>query len=327
MIHSDFDAWVLTPNQRTQASAQLRSIAQGIVSTYIELELTTPRPRRDLIVAIPRQHAPYLRAAAQRAKSLEHGTAQSHAWSSIETFACAWAEKLGPMASAPLVWLEFDDVRESQRSAPSLHFCVVDDYRRWNGDRPLDAPFDQLARMHTGLDLLLGEDRFRTNALDAFMRGLPEDARVIHASAMLGRDARPVKLYVSLPETALKPWLTRMGFGTAVQTLVRDYCPGKRTGGFLFLDVDLEAFTRGSFGVVFSQFQLRRAEESARNRAPLIRRLVDDALCSEDLAQKLMRWPVGTLGQPSRILDLKLVFHPQRGLSAKAYLGIAGPPG
>jgi hypothetical protein len=311
-------------------------------SYYLECRLEEGEARVDFLASIVDMARPdtapsdLARAAAELAPLGEGDPA----WARVVRFARAWAAPASPLrARIPLLWLEFDDVNGASGAAlsPCLHACIDHAYMRLGGKaagiddgegargQMLDAVFEALLErsLPPAIASALGR---------CAERALPQ-GRILHASAMLSRSPAAIKLYGCLPAEGLWSYLQAIGWpGRAdeLRRLLDEFSSPSTSDDTIYFDLAIEERLTPYLGVVFSQPQLRAAQNRDPRREALLGLLARAGLCASHKRDALVQWPGSVRVQypgssePMRMqrwLDIKLCYHPEMPARAKAYLG------
>jgi hypothetical protein len=298
-------------------------IGSLIQTQYYECRLHAGRDQLDYLAAFSRSAATALHRKLVEAKA---GTTDNAGWSPVLSLLSRWGDRRSLVSErVPTVWFEFDDIRSAAAApVPSVSVCLIPGYRY---DRPLpETTADD--SLETLLDALEGLETPRTAALSACFAALPRQGRFIHLSVMLGRPARAVKLYGTLPRAQLAGYLRRIAWAgdhDAVAAALAAHYPEDLLGQEIFIDLDLENFRdpgRASLGLALAQQHLLAGGEADPARPQTLARWVAAGLCAPEKARDLQQYMATTVVPGGRrFLDLKLVWQASAGLSAKAYLG------
>ena len=238
-------------------------------------------------------------------------------------------------AQSPTFWLEFDDcAATSARAAlPSVSVCLVPAYR---GNRPLNGG-DSARGLATALDALghLGvQESGSPEELRGCFEGLPDGARWIHLSVMLGRTPSALKLYGAFPRKELLPYLDRIGWAgdaRAIERIMGDVYGASLLGEQVFVDLNLDTFRdvgRCTLGLAVTPQHLVQGPAPESDRRRILDRWIAAGLCTEEQAADVKSWVNRAGGDTVEggmlrpFLDLKLVWQAGRSLQAKAYLGV-----
>jgi hypothetical protein len=153
-------------------------------------------------------------------------------------------------------------------------------------------------------------DRLRV-ALDTAIHDLPDDGRVVHAGAMLGRSARAARLSIALPRHMAEAYFTRRGLprlGGIIESIVATLADEDEA---LHLEVDVGESTFGPrIGVVV-------ARHDPEGWARVFERVETSGLCTAEETRALLDWP--------QISHLKFTPSSSGQLEAKAYLLLPTP--
>jgi hypothetical protein len=249
----------------------------------------------------------------------------------ILRFVEAWASQSSPLHQAvPVAWLEFDNMDRDPDPVANVGVCLAPAY--------LD-PFAPLPRQPASEMLVIVLETLRVirrqaasaDELACFQRclgRLPDGARWIHLSVMAARSPLELKLYGAFPTAAVLSYLAQVGWAgdrAAVAELLAIYAPDARTAGMVYLDLPVTGMLApetAGLGIVFSQQQLRTAQDQDPGRRALLDQMVIRGLCSRS-AGSLARAPAGRRGRrPAR----PLAGH-QAGPAARAAAAGQGLPG
>jgi len=190
----------------------------------------------------------------------------------------------------------------------------------------------------TAIDVLghLGIDRGgQLEELRGCFERLPDGARWIHLSVMLGRTPTALKLYGSFQRGAVLPYLREIGWagdGEAIEAILGDVYGAPLLGDQVFLDLNLDTYRdarRCTLGLAVAPQHLFDGPAREPDRRRVLERWIEKGLCTRAQASDLRCWINGTddgltaarwMLRP--FLDLKLVWQAGRALLAKAYLGV-----
>jgi hypothetical protein len=234
------------------------------------------------------------------------------AWRRLSAFRDAWDDPTSRLHSwIPFVFLEFDAVGPPGIPQPSV-FVTLD----WPLVDPSDADAERDVRrlsatvVHDALLLLLGSRALsrRVANLDRCMDALPDEGRVVHAGAMLGRRGSGVRLSLAMRREAHPRYLQHVGLTPlvdAVESIVTTFAPDEHR---VHVEIDVAETIGPRLGVVLA---CDRADGWAR----LLARIEDNALCTAAESAELLRWP--------EISHLKITPGDTGRHEAKAYVTLA----
>lgn len=318
-----------------------RLLTQDLVrvgsSFYLECRLGADRPvRLDVLAACGRTTRGALhRGLREVDEDLDGLRRLSRAWRDDDP--------ASPLGAVSALWLEYDQVRSSGSSSrPSVSACLLPSYVDPLAPLPEHDGARCLPLCVTIIETLTGRPVAAEvhEHLDRCLASLPPGGQFIHLSVMLGREAAPIKLYAAIPRGALLAFLQATGWQgplDAVDSLLQRYCPQRRVGDTLYVDVTLpgiDAAGGNKVGLVFTPQHLVRSLERDPGRAPLLDDCVRDGLCTPTQSHALQRWPRRFLADwewdgkvitvaVEQWLDVKLVWAPDASLELKAYLGLS----
>lgn len=313
-------------------SAYVRSLFPASRCSYFECRLANDDSQLDYLVAFPRSLATRVHRTIVERDGFADATANT--WTPVERFFALWCDGRSiPSRMASTVWLEFDDVGANTQgiAAPSLCVCLLPEYRP-NGalTRRTDPRDLQLA--HSVLETVGLHVSDWTGALTSCFQRLPVGGRWIHLSVMVGRSPWSVKLYGTVPRSAVLPYLREIGWRgsyDAVDDLLAKEYAQCLVGDELFIDLNLTDFqdaTQASLGLAVSQQQLFQAGDGDIGRQRVLDTWISAGLCSSERAAFVRNWlgvgpQMANVPNASRFLDLKLVLRTGSPVVAKAYLG------
>jgi hypothetical protein len=315
---------------------------QPIMSAqYYECRLGADQGQVDYLVAFSRGAAAPLR---ERLSVFGSGDGPApERWSALQRLAVAWADGRSLVSvQSPTFWLEFDDHvgAEASSAMPSVSVCLVPGYQ---ATRPLASGQNarDLATAADALDHLQLEDHGKNGALAEELQTcfdqLPDGARWIHLSVMLGRNPCAVKLYGVFPRSQLLPYLQRIGWAgdaLAIEAIMKDVYAPSLVGDQVFVDLNLDTLRdpqRCTLGLAVAQQHLAWVPCSEPDRRGILQRWLGAGLCTAKQATDVSSW-VNAASQGGYdaaaadpllmpFLDIKLVWQTGKRLLAKAYLG------
>jgi hypothetical protein len=321
------DPWALTDSFVTQLG--IRDI-RG--TQYVECRLGDAREQVDYLCALSRSGAGSFHEAL-KTYATAHALAQDSVWTTLFRLLRQWDDGDSPIhATAPGIWLEFDDVvRHGQRpTTPSICVGLVAGYRF---DQPFNPPdFDRDFHAASSALRALGVDPSEPvrSVLSACFADLPRSGRWVHLSVMLGRRPSAIKLYGVMNREALAPYLRKIGWAgdyAAIARLMAEAYGPDLVGDEVFLDLNLENFrdeASCSLGLAVSQQHVVRGPDRDPRRTRILERWASLGLAERGRSQRILeglRGRADVFRPDGRILDLKLVWQAGRGATAKAYLG------
>jgi hypothetical protein len=299
---------------------------------YVECRLAGARRQVDYLCALHRRAAgPFREALTTYATA--HAVAQDSVWETLFRLLRQWGEGNSPInATAPGIWLEFDEVARASPhpTTPSICVGLVAGY---SFDQPFNpAAFDR--------DLYAASSALRAVSVDpsepvqsdlsACFADLPSSGRWVHLSIMLGRRPSAIKLYGVMNRGALLPYLHKIGWAgddAAIATLVAEAYGPDLVGDEVFLDLNLHNFrdeASCSIGLAVSQQHVVRGPDRDPLRTRILERWVSLGLADQGRAQRILeglRGRADVFRTDGRFLDLKLVWQAGQGAIGKAYLG------
>jgi hypothetical protein len=327
---------LITAEQWHSARLLTQDLVRVGSSFYLECRLgPVPPERLDVIAGFGRAK----RGALHRWLRVAHGDLDG-----LRRLSTAWRDApASPLGTISALWLEYDEVRSSGPAPrPSVCATLVPSYTDPLAPLPEDDGARYLPLMATIIEMLTGrpiaaEDHAN---LDRCIASLPPGGRFIHLSVMLGREAAPIKLYGVMPRDALLAFLHGVGWrgplGT-IESLLQRYCPRRRVGDTIYVDLTLpgiDAVGGNKVGLSFTPQHLVHSMEREPGRGPLLEDCARDGLCTPAQSHALQRWPRRFLadwewdGEAIAVaveqwLDVKLVWGPDGPLELKAYLGLS----
>lgn len=316
-LHAYADRALRWPGGFTDHAQTLLAPLRALVySCYVERRLGAHASEQtDLLMSFVPSVAPQLRELARSRAGAP--------WRAIERICDAW--QTGRCVG--MLWLEFDHVERDASASPSVHTCLIRDYRT---DMSLPAIGDQTAQLTDELVTHLGEAASAPmcSTLVRIASQAPAGTHFIHLSSMLGRERPTLKLYARVPQAELLEWLGRcawLGDREQGEAMLATLLPPSCTEGELFVDLTVEAEALVSVGLALPQQYVRDGRD---DRGSVLDRLVDARLCTPTQRRQLATWTGQALEDgprpilERRWLDLKLVWCPQGELAAKAYVGL-----
>lgn len=327
--------------------AHAHRLPDAFASHYLECRLEGNDARVDWLASIAAgAHAGVKRDAHARQVAALAGLGKhGPAWARVGRFLRAWNQPAARLRERiPLLWLEFDDLRQgpAQVPDPCFHACVDSAYmgagrQGQAGGQLAGKPQDPCLQSTwaAALDILLDGQVPVANAraLATCFERLPAAGRIIHVSAMLARTPAAIKVYGCVPVPSLEGYLRDIGWAGRISVLnglLDRFCTPATIDGMVYFDLAIDTCPTSYVGIVFSQLQLRSEHNRDPRREALLARLVEARLCAPHKRDALLQWPgsdrVHHAGssRPTRIrrwLDIKVAWHPDGRARAKAYLG------
>nr|HMN30399.1 hypothetical protein [Caldilineaceae bacterium] len=259
-------------------------------------------------------------------------------WRPIRCFLRQWAEPATLLhQQSPMVWLEFDRVNQAWPVVPlpGVCFCLDSDYVE---KQPHEAQRNPLSRERyralftAALAILYGQPISATvqRHLLACYDHLPASGRLIHLSAMLGRQPPALKVYAAVARDDLLTYLSQIGWPGSDAELGAMLAEFYADLSLVFVDLTIEECIAPRIGLAYSQVHLKNRGRADARWTSLLDRCVATGCCTAEKRAALLTWP-GSTRQPwpgrtwpvrlSRWLDLKLVYQPGQPLQVKGYLG------
>lgn len=253
-------------------------------------------------------------------------------WQQVDRFIDSWANPASPLHNdVPMVWLEFDILGPPPEiPIPSLHVCLAKDWTRSHADELPDFSADQcLGLANHAFELALGG---RLNAgiasnLKRTFDALPPGGRIVHFSTMMARQPITFKVYSELAASEALQYLKAIGWPGSLknmEALLDRYCNGLET---LRLEFNVGENIQLKTGIEFLESMEIPGDP---DRQVLLGKLKQDGVCIPEKVDALTSWP-GTSTvlfdnhkwhtPIKRWMDIKLVYHEEAPLEAKAYLG------
>jgi len=303
----------LVPSQFWNHALHISSRYRGLSSShYAECRLGEHRnPRVDLLFAIEQ---------LRDSHPLDHQHDLGPLWAN-------WRLPDSALSRAPMVWFELDDIRSKSPPHPSMSVCLLDGYRNWRQPQlELNPPSRDLA---AHVIRLAGGGRHLVTLAQRCM----ERFQCIHISVMAGRTPTTHKLYGVVQRHDMAEFLNAIGWRGPVAEilgLLQHHFQPQWCNDDIYIDLTLDSLTDSGgnrLGLVFPQQHVIHSDGDATRRA-LVEHLVAHRLCSPEQAAELMSWT-----QPDQVLvsnrsmsirtwfDIKIVWDPDDGVTAKAYLG------
>ena len=253
----------------------------------------------------------------------------------LEPVLRSWSSAAAPpLAAVHVLWFEWDAPFTGR--AP-LCFPSVDP-RFWAPRRP---PQSALRDLVGGLQLADAGYRLVTGdpapalllgALSTLLSALPSAGRLLSAASLHARGRAAARLFVSLPQAAVLPWLGAVAWPgdlAAVQRwLPRIVAPWEPA----FLQLEIEPDGRLGPYIALEPRQCGVALVDLRERRASLRLLVDEGLVPADRAHALLAWAgVDLRSGPAphrelRTFHTKTILQPGRDPVVKGYLGLAREP-
>jgi len=243
------------------------------------------------------------------------------AWRRVRIFARQWARP-GTLTHerVPFIFLEFD----ADGAAPLLPVPSVFVSFDWplSDGGPSSSPPAAWTVAEESLELLL-EARLTARLrerLEVCFAALPEDGRVVHAGAMLGRRSDTARLSVSVPRVELGGYLARIGWHHSTATIddcIAAYAPNSTHA---HLECDVGDVLAPRLGIVI-------AVDHPGEWVPILHRLSDDGLCARAKRDAVLAWAEISVGEPVAppspgrgLSHVKIDCEPGRAPAAKVYL-------
>jgi hypothetical protein len=270
-------------------------------------------------------------------------------WSRIHRFAREWASPQSPLHDRiGGIWLEFDVCGPPARVPLPNVFLDPSVDASLNGDgsiRPGWAAGVHQMLVGTALPLLLGHPvpRETDRKLLECLTMLPSGGFPYSVGMMLTRPTRGIRLCaLGISPTDAPEYLRRVGWTSSIREVEAIIAKFGALADLMLVDLDVDESIGPAIGL---EFACRQKDGSVDQRLPLLADLLmESGLCLPDKRRAVVAWPgvapyVAALGAwpdslalPSfanlairGILDrmvthIKLTYHPDRPLQAKAYL-------
>ncbi len=322
-VHRPLWPAALLPSDRVEAARAAASSLPPIFHwLMLETRLTGDDPRVDLLACII--DTPGARRSLREALDgppcplLEGARPLLSAWASPEEH-----PERRCLESTPILWLEWD----APYTAPPLQLPFID--RRFWGD-PRAAAFSpaQLVEMVEGGYGATFEEPAAPAMIEAFRRlitTLPRGARALAATSLRPRGRARDRLFVSVPQPLVLPWLDSIGWPGELAR-VRSWLPQiVAPWEEVFLQVEIEDGTPTAYlGLEPRQTELSTVDRRERGR--LLKRLLEMGLTSPERIRALDAWtqtsPTPGVSPSARSIHLKCILHPQSPIEVKAYFGL-----
>jgi hypothetical protein len=230
-------------------------------------------------------------------------------WQRFAAFCRTWWDPTSLLhAWIPFAFLEFDADAPGTYPVPSVFVSL--DWPLANPDDPRsEADRRRLSAtvVRNALALLLessADGRLAQN-LDRCIDDLPDEGRVVHAGAMLGRSACGARLSIAVPRHAQGGYLAGLGLpqlGDLIESIVASLAC---EDGAVHLEVDVAEKIGPRVGVVL-------ARDDTAGWARLLERVADCGLCTAVEKAALLAWP--------QLSHVKVTPGTGGRLEAKAYL-------
>jgi hypothetical protein len=158
---------------------------------------------------------------------------------------------------------------------------------------------------------------------------LPEGGRALHLAPMTTREAQPLRLVPELPAGSVVEYLRNISWRGNYESLEKVLAFSQAQDGRLKIDIDIDTELRAKTAVA-TEFSYLGRDGIAPSRE-FLAELVSRGLCDPAKAEALAQWPgmsrekVEGYGWPitvHRLMDFKIVVHPDGSLEAKTYLGV-----
>ena len=323
-----------------RAFSYIKSLTQQLPdatsSYYLECPLIRNSSQVDLLACVKAANQGRERLLQWlRGKSLTEFSSMKR----VLDFCSDWTKKKSPLhQQVPHIWLEFDQSTSLNNvPCPNILFCL-DPLYFMRRSKPSQANYLSASRYQrivtSALTTLLGQPIspvIRQQLFSCFKK-LPPGGQLLHVSVMLARNPTLIKLNLEVPKEQFHSYLQRIGWTgslAAVEFLLLTYCSFSDRIKFQL------AITESFLPRVELEFHFNDEVETAPKMQILLERMEVARLCSRQHRNVLARWP-GTFHHtfshhswPTRLyrwLDVKLVYHFHRPLSAKAYLGFMPSP-
>lgn len=253
-------------------------------------------------------------------------------WQQVDRFIASWSQPASLLHDdVPMVWLEFDILGPPPEvPVPSLHVCLARDWTRAHASQVPAFSADQyLALANHAFELALGQqlDAEIEENLRSSFEALPEGGRIVHFSTMMAREPITFKVYSELSAACAMDYLADIGWTGSRQRIARvldTYCGTLDT---LRIELNVSNTILPKTGIEFLE-SMDMPDDP--DRSVLLGKLVDAGVCLPEKAAALATWPGISSNVyrdhqwPTRIKrwqDIKLVYHEDAPLEAKAYLG------
>jgi hypothetical protein len=323
----------------TQAFAFIKNFAsvlpEAMSSYYLECRLAADSPQVDLLACVKASNGgreilrEYTTTAGPSPRSPDCAV-----WNRVRDFCTRWAEPRSSLhRQVSHIWLEFDgEASLTKIPPPNLLLCLDPEYFEECNHRQHDEYITarQYRRViNASLEILLPHraSAMMKRNLFACFDTLPPDGCVIHTSVMLSRRPSLSKLNIALSKDHLLDYLRHLGWPgslSQLETLLFTYCSFTNSMKF---QLNLEDSISPRIDL---EFHFDDCVAPLSSLHFLLDQLVENNLCTIEKREALLTWP-GTFRQifcgrswPTRLykwLDLKIVYHPERPLEAKGYLG------
>jgi hypothetical protein len=317
-----------TPKQEKSVFQLAQIISAGISSYYFEWNLQKSGVF-DLLFLITKKESFNFLAHLKGQQSLD----EQPQWRSIIRFLELWNSHRSPIIAAiPHIWLAFDFSEKERRfNPPNIHFCL-DRILSNRSESPLPASTVTKRQMRSITERLF-PNFLASNSADVLRQVsacfslFPADGEILNLSIMQARQPQTVKFNMTLPRSALIPFLARIGW------------PGDRTMVGAFLDDFCRHEKRIKCNILMNSAILNRIEleldSTAAHAVDSRRERTFELLCKRNIASKsicsaMKEWP-GYFWQPvnngkwpakiKRWLDIKMCIDENKNMTAKAYLG------
>jgi hypothetical protein len=270
-------------------------------------------------------------------------------WSRIHRFAREWVSPQSPLHDRiERLWLEFDVSGPPARVPLPSVFLDPSVDESWKRDG--SAPAGWAAGLHqvlvgTALPLLLGQPvpRGTDQKLLECLTLLPNGSFPYSVGTMLPRASRNIRFCaVGIPPDEAPEYLRRVGWANSIREVELLIAKFGALADLMLVDLDVDESIGPAIGL---EFTCRRKDGTADQRLPLFADLLTaSGLCLPDKGRGVVAWPgiapyvaaLGTWPDPMALpsfanltirglLDrvvthIKLTYHPDWPLQAKAYL-------
>ncbi len=315
-------AALLPPDRVEAARAAASSLPPIFHWLMLETRLTGDDPRVDLLACIvdSPDARRSLREALQGPTSplLEGARPLLQAWSSPEGH-----PERRCLENTPILWLEWD----APYTSTPLQLPFID--RRFWGDprAPAFTPA-QLIEMVDGGYRATFDEPAAPAMIEAFRRlitTLPRGARALAATSLRPRGRARDRLFVSVPQPLVLPWLDSIGWPGELDRVRRWLPQIVAPWEEVFLQVEIEDGSPTAYlGLEPRQTELSTVDRRERGR--LLGRLLEVGRTTPERIAALDAWTRTTapsgLSRSARSIHLKCILHPQAPIEVKAYFGL-----
>ena len=333
-IENHLSPRLVPPKAVSNLKTLMGGLPQSLSSYYIECRLSDSSDQIDFLSSIIASDGGRQRLS----EDAGHTLLNNPAWHGIGNFITSWTDDDSSLHHRiPLFWFEFDHMEQdsSEVPLPGFMFCLDPEYGKTaysEENKPLVNHHNLKETTEQVYRLLLAHPLPSTvkESLFACFDALPSGGQIIHVSVMHQRQPPIVKLYVSVPKRDLVDYLDQLkwaGSQSELNKLIDTFCSSSTD---VRIDLGFDTTILPAIGIVFSEVSVTSSHNTSDKS--ILDLIVEKRLCTNEKRDELAAWPgvffktYNNHSWPTRIhkwLDIKLVYQPNRSLTAKGYLGFA----